>query len=110
MSEKPDDWAEVHREVSAVGSLVVTKQATFETAAPRRPLHRLPLGEWIDLSLVTRIYALPVEDIRPMPRVTIELGEHMGASMEFPTLAAAQAYADELAAIVNAVRSKNDAT
>lgn len=73
------------------------------------PLHRLPNGEWIDLTLVTRITTLPVaEPYRPTPVVTVFLNENNYIPLSFTDLPNAQTHADELAALVNEARKSTD--
>lgn len=68
------------------------------------PLHRLPNGEWISLELITTIVPQQAAD---HARVVVVCG---GAhhTLEFASFGNAQAYADELAALVNAVRREAD--
>lgn len=72
-------------------------------------LHRLPNGTWIELTKVDLV--APLEGMKPPftvgthpPRVSVVSGDDYH-SLPFDTFAAAQAYADELAALVNEAKS-----
>lgn len=70
------------------------------------PLHRLPNGSWIDLLHVTAVQ--PIKGHAPSntdDRVAIRCGD-LGATLWFTSFAAAQDYADSLAALVNEAREK----
>lgn len=72
------------------------------------PLHRLPDGTWIILtkvSLINPLEACKVSGGLVPPHVVVgHDGTHL--SLWFDDYSAAQSYADELAALVNAARSK----
>lgn len=68
-------------------------------------LHKLPNGVWIRLADVIAI--TPLDKIYDYDRLQVIIA-HSGTATQVPfeTFAAAQAYADELAALVNEARSE----
>jgi hypothetical protein len=72
-----------------------------------QPLHKLPNGAWIDLASVQLVFpraAASVASISLPCAVCVVAGlQHI--ELPFETFGAATAYADSLAALVNAARS-----
>lgn len=66
------------------------------------PLHQLHDGSWVDLAEITRIIPRAKDDTQPS--VLVCMGREYPLKVYFETIAAAQGYADDLAASVNAAR------
>ena len=73
-----------------------------------QPLYRLPNGDWIELLRVFAIRPREQDKIYPIigPRVDI-LTSACHSTVQFDTLEAARAWADEFAALVNKARTAN---
>lgn len=66
-------------------------------------LHRLPNGAWINLTAVTGILPYESRPSYPLDRPPqVEILHQVNTILSFDTYANAQAYADELGALVNA--------
>jgi hypothetical protein len=63
----------------------------------------LPNGDWITLSAVHRLQKYPADEYRPEPTLIVAYRE-TSSVLNFSSLSDAQAYADELAGLVNAAK------
>lgn len=71
------------------------------------PLHKLPNGAWIDLTLITVIRpyeGLVIGSNAYSPGIAVMWGSSC-ISLSFSSLSDAESYADELAALVNKARA-----
>jgi len=73
------------------------------------PLYRLPTGEWIELDQIHRISPLEGYDDGVVPH-RVEILEREMLTVPFDSFSAAQAYADELAKLVNEARARAGAS
>lgn len=111
----PDGITQWQRE-EGIAPLTISTHMMLGTSKMEQ-LFRLPNGAWIYLTQVSSIVPQDTDEVSPdlPPRVNVVLGAKSSAwdyaphfTLSFDSFASAQAYADELAGLVNAALAEKD--